>query len=410
MSTFGHVYRVTTFGESHGVGVGCIIDGVPPNLSITEDDIQPQLSRRRPGATPAVNTSRNEADRVMILSGTEFGKSLGSPIACMVHNTDQRPHDYKFEHSEIPENASVEEIAEAKKMEEVQKNRNYIFRPSHADLTYWQKYSTHSSSGGGRSSARETIGRVIGGAVAEKFLTCVIPGFEIVAFVSKVGKYKLSEEQIEKYIATITRAEVDQTVMRCPDNALSAEMQQFVTELKTAGDSVGGQVTCVIRKAPVGLGEPSFDKLEAVLAHAMLSIPASKGFEVGSGFNCTSMQGSTHNDEFFTETACDTGNLVYRTRTNFSGGIQGGISNGENIYFNVAFKPPATISLDQKSVNKLGEETVLKCRGRHDPCIVNRAVPIVESMAAMVIMDQYLIQASRRSATDLLLNRSHSQK
>lgn len=405
MSTFGQAYRVTTFGESHGIGVGCIIDGVPPNLPITEDDIQVQLSRRRPGATPSVNTARNEPDQVKILSGTEFGKSLGSPIACMVHNTDQRPHDYKFEKAEAPENATPEEIAEAKKMEEVQKNRNYIFRPSHADFTYWQKYSTHSSSGGGRSSARETIGRVIGGAVAEKFLSLAVPGFEIVGFVSSVGKFKMSEEQIAKYIGSVSRAEVDETIMRCPDKEMSAEMQQFVTDLKVAGDSVGGQVTCVIRKTPIGLGEPSFDKLEAVLAHAMLSIPASKGFEIGSGFNCTSMQGSVHNDEFYVESDGEgEGQPVYRTRTNYSGGIQGGISNGENIYFNVAFKPPATISVDQNSVNKLGEETVLKCRGRHDPCIVNRAVPIVETMAAMVIMDQFLIQASRRSATDLLLN------
>eukprot|EP00937_MAST-01D_sp_MAST-1D-sp2_P002394 g2394.t1 len=384
MSSFGTVFRASTFGESHGGGVGVVIDGVPPCLPLTEEDIQPQLTRRRPGAHSSINTARNEADKVKILSGTEHGRTLGTPVACLVHNKDHRPQDYKFEDG----------ADQSPEMMEVAKNRQYIFRPSHADFTYWEKYGTHASSGGGRSSARETIGRVIAGTVGEKYLTLAVPGFQIVGFVSRVGDFALSEAQKAAFIgdASFGRAEVDRTIIRCPDLELGGAMEKFVAELKTKGDSVGGEVTCVIRKCPRGLGEPSFDKLEAMLAHAMMSIPATKGFAIGSGFRCARMQGSAHNDEFYLE-----GDAV-RTRTNHSGGIQGGISNGETIYFDVAFKPPATIGVDQMSVNKLGEETLLKCKGRHDPCIVNRAVPIVEAMTALVIMDQFLIQTARRAA------------
>ncbi len=356
-STFGRTFRVTTFGESHCKAVGAIVDGCPPRIPLTEADIQPQLDRRRPGQS-AVNTPRQESDTVTILSGTECGVTLGTPIGLTVPNKDQRPGDYR-EMSNIP-------------------------RPSHADFTYQMKYGVRASSGGGRSSARETIGRVAAGAIAEKVLR-LTHGIEIVAWVSAVGEWIAREPDVE----TISRGEVDQTLVRCPDLQTAEKMIEAMAAAKAAGDSMGGVVSCVCRNVPAGLGEPVFDKLEAVLAHAMLSIPSTKGFEIGSGFSGTRLRGSQHNDPFVKKG----GRLG--TRTNNSGGIQGGISNGEPIFFRVAFKPPATISQAQKTTDFDGNDVTLEAKGRHDPCVVNRAVPIVEAMAALVLLDAALIQKSR---------------
>jgi chorismate synthase len=356
-STFGTLFRVTTFGESHCKGVGVIVDGCPPRMPLTEADIQPQLDRRRPGQS-AVSTPRQESDTVTILSGTENGLTLGTPIALLVPNKDQRPGDYA-EMSNIP-------------------------RPSHADYTYQIKYGIRASSGGGRSSARETIGRVAAGAIAEKWLK-LNHGIEIVAWVSSVGTIDAPELDIK----TISRSSVDATIMRCPDPASAERMIDAVKAARDAGDSLGGIVTCVCRNVPAGLGEPVFDKLEAKLAHAMLSLPATKGFEIGSGFAGVRMPGSAHNDPFIQK-----GDRL-GTVTNYSGGVQGGISNGEPIIFRVAFKPPATIGKAQRTATFDGEETVLEAKGRHDPCVVNRAVPIVEAMAALVLIDAALIQRSR---------------
>eukprot|EP00392_Amoebophrya_sp_AT5.2_P006758 g6770.t1 len=413
MSVFGKFYSVSTFGESHGHGVGVSVDGVPPLLPLTEQDIQAQLDRRRPGASPSINTARNEADRVSILSGTEFGRTLGTPIGCMVRNLDQRPQDYGGgagpAGQQVVEEKQITTAGEKSGKEALPMNR--VFRPSHADFTYYEKYRTHASSGGGRSSARETIGRVIGGTIADKFLKLAC-GTDIVAFVSQVGEYRLAEETLQKIVGAsqnastageniplpLTRAAVDRCIIRCPDLELAKAMESHVAQLKTKGDSIGGVCTCVIRNCPVGLGEPAFDRLEALLAHAMLSIPASKGFEIGSGFRCATMRGSQHNDAFY----IGPGGEV-RTLTNHSGGVQGGISNGENIYFKIAFKPPATISLPQDSVTLGGEAAVLEAKGRHDPFIVNRAIPIVESMAALVLMDLFLQQSARKRAQEVML-------
>jgi len=361
-STLGTLFKVTTFGESHCKGVGAIVDGCPPGMALTEADIQPQLSRRRPGQSDLA-TPRQEADQVVIYSGTEFGRTLGTPIMLLVHNQDQRPQDYG-EMSRIP-------------------------RPSHADYTYQMKYGIRAASGGGRSSARETIGRVAAGAIAEKWLreTC---GTEIVAWVSAVGDIEAPPADIER----ITRTEVDRQLVRCPDPAAAARMEALVKEVLAAKDSVGGILTCVCRKAPIGLGEPVFDKLEARLAQAMLSLPATKGFEIGSGFAGTRMRGSRHNDPFVRKE----GRLG--TATNFSGGVQGGISNGEPIVFRVAFKPVATIGQDQKTVDFSGEPVTLAAKGRHDPCVVPRAVPIVEAMAALVLADLALRQHARQPQVD----------
>ncbi|KAI9295927.1 chorismate synthase [Neoconidiobolus thromboides FSU 785] len=377
MSSFGTIFKVTTYGESHCSSVGCIIENVPPGLEVTEDLIQPQLTRRRPGQSN-LTTPRNEADRVKIEAGVEHGVSLGSPIALTVKNLDQRPHDYS--------------------------ETDLYPRPSHADWTYLLKYQLKSSSGGGRSSARETIGRVAAGTIAELYLRKAF-NTEIVAFVSQVGKVKMDflngeENHLEfmKFLNTIDRPTVDQNNIRCPDIHVSEKMREAILEAKERNDSIGGVVTCVIRNAPKGLGEPCFDKLEAKLAHAMLSIPATKGFEIGSGFNGAAMYGSQHNDKWVpTE-----GGLS--TVTNYSGGIQGGISNGENIYFNIAFKPAATISQEQETCTYDGEPGVLKARGRHDPCVLPRAIPIVEAMASLVIMDNFLIQSARLSAKQLIPN------
>lgn len=358
-SSFGTLFRVTTFGESHCRAVGVVIDGCPPGLSLTEYDIQPQLDRRRPGQS-TLSTDRQEADQVIILSGTENGKTLGTPIALKVANKDQRPKDYG--------------------------NMTNIPRPSHADYTYQMKYGIRASSGGGRSSARETIGTVSAGAVAAKVLKEKF-GVEIVAWVSSVGE--IDAPAVDPN--SITRAEVDSTVVRCPAADTAEEMAQLIGKLKEMGDSVGGIVSCVIRNVPLGIGEPTFEKLEAKLAQGMLAIPATKGFEIGSGFAGTRLRGSQHNDAFMSK-----GNNL-GTATNNSGGIQGGIANGEPITLRIGFKPPATISLPQQTVDFNGNAATLEAKGRHDPCVVPRAVPIVESMAALVILDMVLRQEARKA-------------
>ncbi|KAG0665632.1 hypothetical protein C6P46_006415 [Rhodotorula mucilaginosa] len=373
MSTFGTLFRVTTYGESHCASVGAIIDGCPPGMPLSDEDIQPQMTRRRPGQ------SRNEQDAVQLQSGVEAGYTLGTPIGLMVRNKDHRPHDYT-ETDDYP-------------------------RPSHADWTYLLKYGIKASSGGGRSSARETIGRVAAGTIAERYLKMAY-GVEIVAFVSSVGKIHipdsagdddlLSEEYLQ-LMHGLTREKVDENTVRCPHQETAELMEERIHEAKANNDSIGGTVTCVIRHSPVGLGEPVFDKLEAKLAHAMLSIPATKGFEIGSGFKGCEVPGSLHNDAFMQKPDGRLG-----TKTNRSGGIQGGITNGEDIYFKIAFKSPATISQEQTTATYAGKSGVLATRGRHDPCVVPRAVPIVEAMAALVIMDAVLIQNSRKAAASLL--------
>ena len=357
-STFGSLYRVSTFGESHGKAVGAIVDGCPANLKLSEEDIQPQLTRRRPGQSN-ITTPREEFDKVVILSGCENGKTLGTPIGLMVHNKDQRPNDYD--------------------------EMTFIPRPSHADYTYKTKYGNHASSGGGRSSARETIGRVAAGAIAEKWLKEKY-GLEIVSWVSSVGKIEASDLSCEK----ITRDDVDKNIIRCPDQKVADKMIDLVESVRDKKDSVGGILTCVIRGVPVGIGEPVFERLEAKLAQAMLSIPATKGFEIGSGFIGTQMNGSVHNDLFKLKN-----NGKLGTSTNHSGGVQGGISNGEPIIFRVAFKPPATIGISQETVTMSGEKITLEAKGRHDPCVVPRAVPIVETMTAITLMDLVLRQSYR---------------
>ena len=356
-STFGTLFRVTTFGESHGKGVGAVVDGCPPGLALSEMDIQPQLDRRRPGQT-RLTTDRDEADRVTILSGVENGRVLGTPIALCVANKDQRPGDYGQMKS-VP-------------------------RPSHADYTYQMKYGIRTASGGGRSSARETIGRVAAGAIAEKFLHEDY-GIVIVAWVSSVSTITTGE--IDQNL--ITRAMVDETPVRCPAPKKAEQMEQAIMAAKEDKDSLGGIISCVCRHVPAGLGEPVFDKMEARLAQAMMSIPATKGFEIGSGFVGTRMTGSQHNDPFVIKE----GRLG--TITNYSGGVQGGISNGEPIIFRVAFKPPATIGKAQNTADFEGNNTILEAKGRHDPCVVPRAVPIVESMAALVLGDMVLQQRMR---------------
>ncbi len=358
-SSFGTLFRISTFGESHCKAVGVVIDGCPPGLSLSAEDIQPQLNRRRPGQS-ALSTDRQEADQVVILSGTEDGKTLGTPIALQVANKDHRPKDYG--------------------------NMQDIPRPSHADFTYQMKYGIRASSGGGRASARETIGAVAAGAVATKILQEKF-NIEIVAWVSSVGE--IGSGPIDSN--ALTREDVDSTIIRCPDHEAAAKMEKLVAELKEKGDSVGGIVSCVIRNVPIGLGEPTFEKLEAKLAQAMLAIPATKGFEIGSGFAGTRMRGSEHNDPFIQKGS------KLGTTTNNSGGIQGGISNGEPIQLRIAFKPPATISLPQETVDFSGKAATLEAKGRHDPCVVARAVPIVESMAALVIFDMLLRQEARKA-------------
>ncbi|WRT65472.1 chorismate synthase [Kwoniella shivajii] len=388
MSSFGNNYRVHTYGESHCKSVGCIVDGVPPGLRLTEEDIQIQLSRRRPGQSD-ITTARSEFDTVHLQSGTEHGVTLGTPIGLLVHNKDQRPHDYA--------------------------ETDLYPRPSHADYTYLAKYGLKASSGGGRASARETIGRVAAGAIAEKYLKEAF-GVEIVAFVASVGKVTLpfqdEEDEVlgKEYmdlVKSVSREEVDKEITRCPHKETSKKMEEAIRAAKAKDDSLGGSVTCVIRNAPAGLGEPAFDKLEAVLAHAMLSIPSTKSFEIGSGIRGTTFPGSQHNDPFTEGVDPRTGEKTLRTTTNWSGGIQGGISNGEDIYFRVGFKPPATIAQEQPTARYDGSSGVLAAKGRHDPCVVPRAVPIVETMAAIVVMDMVLQQHARKSVASLLPPLTH---
>jgi len=356
-STIGTVFRVTTFGESHCRAVGAIVDGCPPRIPLTEADIQPQLDRRRPGQS-RLSTDRQEHDTVTILSGVENGLTLGTPIALQVPNKDQRPGDYHAM-SRIP-------------------------RPSHADFTYQTKYGIRAASGGGRASARETIGRVAAGAIAEKVLTQGY-GVEIVAWVDSVGT--IATTAVDPL--TVTRAAVDNQLVRCPDKGAADQMIAAIEAAKADADSLGGIIACVCRNVPVGLGEPVFDKLEARLAQAMLSIPATKGFEIGSGFAGTRMRGSDHNDPFVRK-----GNRL-GTATNRSGGVQGGISNGEPIVFRVAFKPVATIGREQATVDFDGQDVVLAAKGRHDPCVLPRAVAIVEAMTALTLVDLALHQRIR---------------
>jgi len=356
-SSFGTLFRVSTFGESHGLGVGAVVDGCPAGLRLSEADIQPQLDRRRPGQSD-LTTPRDEADRVTILSGVENGLTLGTPIGLLVRNKDQRPGDYG-EMSQVP-------------------------RPSHADYTYQMKYGIRASSGGGRSSARETIARVAAGAIAEKILREEF-GIEIVAWVSSIGAISAPVPDYDR----LDRQQVDATLTRCPDPAAAAKMEELVREVRDAADSIGGTVSCVCRNVPVGWGEPVFDKFEAILAQAMLSLPATKGFEIGSGFAGTELLGSQHNDPFVLKD----GRLG--TSSNHAGGTLGGISSGEPILFRTAFKPVATIGKSQSTADFAGNPVELEAKGRHDPCVVPRAVPIVEGMAALVLLDLALRQKVR---------------
>src|SRR5437660_2393327 len=353
-NTFGQLFRVTTFGESHGGGIGVVIDGCPPKIDISEAEIQRELDRRRPGQSK-LTTQRKEEDRCEILSGVFEGKTLGTPIALAVRNKDARPEDYS-------------EIAGK-------------FRPSHADYTYEAKYGIRNWQGGGRASARETIGRVAAGAVAKKVLSTLYADFEIVAYVRQIHDIVAKIDR-----STVKMKDVEKNIVRCPDAATAKRMISLIEQVRDEGDSIGGVIECVARGIAPGLGEPVFDKLEADLAKAMLSIPATKGFEIGSGFAATRMRGSKHNDAFEMR-----GGKI-RTITNNSGGVQGGISNGEEIYFRVGFKPTATIAREQKTVTASHKETRLGARGRHDPCVLPRAVPIVEAMAAIVLCDHALRQ------------------
>ena len=353
-NTFGQLFRVTTFGESHGGGIGVVIDGCPPRIEISEAEIQRELDRRRPGQSK-LTSQRTEEDRCEILSGLFEGRTLGTPIAILVRNKDARPEDYN-------------EIARK-------------FRPSHADYTYEVKYGIRNWQGGGRASARETIGRVAAGAIARKTLCSLYADFELVAYVTQIHEVTAKIDR-----STVKMNEVEKNVVRCPDAIAAKKMISLIEQVRDEGDSVGGVIECVARGVPPGLGEPVFDKVEADLAKAMLSIPAAKAFEIGSGLAAIQMRGSEHNDPFETRAG------RIRTTTNNSGGVQGGISNGEEIYFRVGFKPPATIAREQKTVTTSNEETALAARGRHDPCVLPRAVPIVEAMAALVLCDHALRQ------------------
>lgn len=351
-SIFGQLFRISTFGESHGGGVGVVIDGCPPQIEITPEEIQLELNRRKPGQSK-ITTPRNESDLCEIISGVFEGKTLGTPIAILVRNKDARSQDY-------------DEMA-------------VKYRPSHADATYDAKYGIRNWQGGGRSSARETIGRVAAGAIAKKILT-QIAGVEIIAYVKRI-------KDLEAVVDTDTviLKQVESNIVRCPDGECAEKMIDLIDEIRKEKDSLGGVVECVVRNVPKGLGEPVFDKLEADLAKAIMSLPATKGFEIGSGFAGTTLTGSQHNDEFYLDGQGNT-----RTKTNRSGGIQGGISNGENIIMRAAFKPTATIGKEQNTVSKEGEEVTLASKGRHDPCVLPRAVPMVEAMVALVLCDHLL--------------------
>lgn len=351
MNTFGHLFRLTSFGESHGAGIGGVIDGCPPNVALDFDAIQRELNRRKPGQS-RITTSRSEADEVQFLSGIYEGKTTGTPIGFIVWNKNQHSADY-------------DNIAK-------------VYRPSHADYTYDMKYGIRDPRGGGRSSARETIARCVAGAIAKQILAQ--EGIDIKAYTSQVGDIRL-EGSYKDY--DLTR--IEENAVRCPDPEKAAQMEELIFRIKGEGDTIGGVITGVITGVPAGLGEPVFGKLHAELGAAMLSINAVKGFEYGDGFDAAHYRGSERNDVFFN----DNGHI--NVRTNHSGGIQGGISNGQDIYFRVAFKSVATLLREQETVDRDGNDTVLKARGRHDPCVLPRAVPIVEAMAAMTILDFLLI-------------------
>ena len=352
-NTFGQLFRITTWGESHGDGIGVVVDGCPPRVPISNDDIQRELDRRRPGQSD-ISTQRKETDHAEILSGLFEGQSLGSPISIIVRNEDVRSKDYE--------------------------HLRTVFRPSHADYTYQAKYGIRNWKGGGRASARETIGRVAAGAIAKKILgaDCDI---EIVGYVKQV-----STLTAEVDLETVTIEQVEANEVRCPDTKVAPNMIRRIKEARKDGDSLGGIVEVVARNVPPGLGEPVFDKLEADLAKGIMSLPACKGFEIGSGFSGTTLTGSQHNDSFYVE-----GDRV-RTKTNHSGGVQGGISNGEHVVIRAAFKPTATIMKSQQTVDEQGGEATLAGKGRHDPCVLPRAVPMVEAMLALVLVDHYLMQ------------------
>lgn len=364
-NVFGKLFTIATWGESHGGGIGVVIDGCPPGLALCEADIQGELDRRRPGQSD-ISTPRKETDTATIVSGVFEGKTLGTPIAITVPNGDQRPEAY----SEMREK----------------------FRPSHADYTYTAKYGRRNHEGGGRSSARETIGRVAAGAIAKKLLASA--GMEIRAYIEQIHDIALGAEWLteEKFPSL---EQVEATAVRCPDVAIAEKMIARIKEVRAEGDSVGGTIRCRVRGLPAGLGEPVFDRLEADLAKAMLSLPATKAFEVGSGFDSILLKGSEHNDAFENREG------KVRTKTNRSGGVQGGISNGEELSFRIAFKPTATILQKQPTVDLEGKETELMGRGRHDPCVVPRAVPIVEAMAALVLADHWMRQKAQRDSFDL---------
>lgn len=354
-STIGRYFRVTTYGESHGAGLGCVIENCPSGLDLNEDDIQPDLDRRRPGQS-RVTTPRKESDVVEILSGLTDGKTTGSPIAMLVRNENAREKDYS--------------------------NFEDAYRPSHADYTYQMRYGLRAHRGGGRASARTTIGVVAAGAVAKKILYQLY-GVQICAYVSQVHEKKLAADYVLPAIDELKQV-IEQNDIRCPDQDLAAQIYRLIQDTRQQGDSLGGVVEVVAENVPPGWGDPVFDRLDALIARVMLAIPAAKGVEIGSGFQGTLMKGSEHNDIFYNE------NGRIRTRTNFSGGIQGGLSNGEPIFARIAFKPTSTISKEQRTVNSAGEEITLKVKGRHDPCVLPRAVPIVEAMLALVLVDAAL--------------------
>ena len=351
MNSFGQLLRLTTFGESHGAAIGGVLDGFPAGVAIDEEFIRCEMRRRRPGQS-AITTQRNEQDEVRFLSGIFEGRSTGTPIAFVIENSNNRSGDYD--------------------------NMRDLFRPSHADYTYMQKYGIRDHRGGGRSSARETISRVVAGALAKQALKQL--GIYITAYTSQVGDIKLEKNYKEYDLDLIETNDV-----RCPDTEKAEEMATLIKQVKADGDTIGGVISCVIQGCPVGLGQPTFGKLHAALGNAMLSINAVKGFAYGEGFDSMNLRGSQQNDVFYN----DHGRIA--THTNHSGGIQGGISNGQDIYFRVAFKPVATLLMEQHTVNIDGIDTTMKAKGRHDPCVLPRAVPIVEAMAAMTILDYYLI-------------------
>lgn len=354
-NSFGQIYKITTFGESHGGGVGVVIDGCPPGIEITEEEIQKDLDRRKPGQSE-ITTPRKEADTIHILSGVFEGKTTGTPILLLAYNEDIKSEDYL--------------------------NLKDAYRPGHADYTYFKKYGLRDWKGSGRASARETLARVAAGSIAQKYLREKL-GVEIFSFVEQVGDIKTSID-----FNTVTHEDIEKNIVRCPDQKIAEEMIKLIESIRDDGDSIGGVIRSVIKNVPAGLGEPVFDKLPADLAKAMMSINATKGFEFGSGFEGVKMKGSEHNDEFFIK------NGETKLKTNNAGGTLGGISTGENIYFRLAFKPVSTIKKQQHTVNLQNKEVDLQASGRHDPCVLPRAVPIVDAMAALVIIDHYLRQKS----------------